>query len=84
MTGTIMQSSAPVDTEIDLRDDGDSEDSEGQQPWKTQLETVMEEEEEDEDDMVSTQSDTMPLINERDPRQMNECLRVSEEYHRLH
>lgn len=84
MTGTIMQSSAPIDTEIDLTDDGDSEDSEGQQLWKTQLETVMEEEEEEEEDMVSTQSDTRPLINERDPRQINECLKVSEQDHRLH
>ncbi|XP_017352056.1 caveolin-2 [Ictalurus punctatus] len=83
MTDTMMRSTIPVDTEIDLGDYGDSEDSEdseGQQPWKTQLETVMEEEEEEEEeeeDMVSTQSDTRPLINERDPRQMNECLKVS-------
>ncbi|XP_058229225.1 caveolin-2 [Hemibagrus wyckioides] len=77
MTGTMMRSTAPVDTEINLGD-SDSEDSEEQQPWKTQLETVMEEEEEEEEeDMVSTQSDTRPLINERDPRQMNECLKVS-------
>ncbi|KAF4093560.1 hypothetical protein AMELA_G00003400 [Ameiurus melas] len=82
MTNTMMWSTIPVDTEIDLGDNGDSEDSEEQQPWKTQLETVMEEEEEveeeeEEEDMVSTQSDTRPLINERDPRQMNECLKVS-------
>ncbi|KAK2821203.1 hypothetical protein Q7C36_020546 [Tachysurus vachellii] len=78
MTGTMMRSTAPVDTEIDLGDDSNSEDSEGKQPWKTQLETVMEEEEtEEEEDLVSTQSDTRPLINERDPRQMNECLKVS-------
>ncbi|TTB85623.1 Caveolin-2 [Bagarius yarrelli] len=69
----MMQGSAPVDTEIDL---GDNEDDEGQQGWKTQLETVMEEEEEEEEeDVVSTQSDTRPLINERDPQQMNECLK---------
>ncbi|KAF5902752.1 caveolin-2-like, partial [Clarias magur] len=78
----MMRSAAPADIEIDLGDDGDSEDSEGQQPWKTQLETVMEEEEEEEEedeeeDMISTQSDTRPLINERDPRQLNECLKVS-------
>ncbi|XP_060766012.1 caveolin-2 [Neoarius graeffei] len=79
MTSTMMQSLAPADTEIDLGDDGDSEDSEGQRPWKTQLETVMEEEEDEEEDedLASTQSDTRPLINERDPRQMNECLKVS-------
>lgn len=75
----MMRSTAPVDTEIDLGDDSNSEDSEGKQPWKTQLETVMEEEEtEEEEDLVSTQSDTRPLINERDPRQMNECLKVTE------
>ncbi|KAI4880998.1 hypothetical protein NFI96_012560 [Prochilodus magdalenae] len=72
----MMQSSAKAETEIDLGDDGDSEDSEGRQLWKTQLETVMEEEEEEED-VVSTQSDTRPLLNERDPRQINECLKVS-------
>ncbi|KAL2091221.1 hypothetical protein ACEWY4_013484 [Coilia grayii] len=60
-----------------------------QQSWKTPLETVLEEEEEEEvefvdvdvevedEDVISTQSDTRPLINERDPRQMNECLKVS-------
>lgn len=82
VTGTMIRSTAPVDTEIDLGDDGDSEDSEGQQPWKTQLETVMEEEEEEEEeDAASTQSDTRPLINQRDPRQMNECLKVREQGH---
>lgn len=75
MTGTMMRSTGGVETEIDLGDDGDSVDSEGQQPWKAQLETVMEEEEEEED-MESTQSDTRPLLNERDPRQINECLKV--------
>ncbi|XP_035238853.1 caveolin-2-like [Anguilla anguilla] len=30
-----------------------------------------------EDDVVSTQSDTRPLLNERDPRGVNECLKVS-------
>lgn len=78
----MMRSAAPADIEIDLGDDGDSEDSTGQQPWKTQLETVMEEEEEEEEDeeedMISTQSDTRPLINERDPRELNECLKVTE------
>ncbi|KAJ8257928.1 hypothetical protein GJAV_G00191240 [Gymnothorax javanicus] len=29
------------------------------------------------DDVVSTQSDTRPLLNERDPRGVNECLKVS-------
>lgn len=83
MTGTMMRSTAPVDTEINLGD-SDSEDSEEQHPWKTQLETVMEEEEEEEEeDMVSTQSDTRPLINERDPRQMNECLKVTELLYRI-
>ncbi|KAK2874051.1 hypothetical protein Q8A67_021204 [Cirrhinus molitorella] len=75
MTGTMMRSMDARETEIDLRDAGDGEDDEGQQTWKTQLETVLEEEEED--DMISTQSDTRPLINERDPRQINECLKVS-------
>ncbi|KAL7837130.1 hypothetical protein SRHO_G00268410 [Serrasalmus rhombeus] len=71
----MMWSAAGVETEIDLGDEGDSENSEDQQPWKTQLATVMEEEEEE--DEVSTQSDTRPLLNERDPRQINECLKVS-------
>ncbi|KAG9260648.1 caveolin-2 [Astyanax mexicanus] len=71
----MMRSMAGVETEIDLGDGSDSEDSEGQQPWKTQLETVLEEEEDE--DLASTQSDTRPLINERDPRQINECLKVS-------
>ncbi|XP_063072462.1 hydroxysteroid dehydrogenase-like protein 2 [Engraulis encrasicolus] len=31
----------------------------------------------DYDDVISTQSSTSPLINERDPRQMNECLKLS-------
>lgn len=75
MTGTMMQSTDARETEIDLRDAGDGEDDEGQQTWKTQLETVLEEEEEE--DVISTQSDTRPLINERDPRQINECLKVS-------
>ncbi|XP_076860787.1 caveolin-2 [Brachyhypopomus gauderio] len=75
-----MQATADVDTEIDLRDEGDSDDgadseSSDGQPWKTRLETVMEEEEEE--DVISTQSDTTPLLNQRDPRQMNECLKVS-------
>lgn len=74
MTGTMMQSTDARETEIDLRDAGDGEDDEGQQTWKTQLETVLEEEEEE--DVISTQSDTRPLINERDPRQINECLKV--------
>lgn len=74
MTGTMMQSTDATETEIDLRDAGDGEDDEGQQTWKTQLETVLEEEEEE--DVISTQSDTRPLINERDPRQINECLKV--------
>ncbi|XP_062843035.1 caveolin-2 [Trichomycterus rosablanca] len=69
----MMQSTPAAETEIDLGDDEDSQDSEEEQPWKTQLETVMEEEEEE----ASTQSDTRPLINERDPRQINECLKVS-------
>lgn len=63
-----------METEIDLRDAGDGEDDEGKQTWKTLLETVLEEEEEE--DVISTQSDTRPLINERDPRQINECLKV--------
>lgn len=75
MTGTMMRSMDPSETEIDLRDAGDGEDDGEQQPWKTQLETVLEEEEEEED-LISTQSDTRPLINERDPRQINECLKV--------
>ncbi|XP_066526150.1 caveolin-2 [Hoplias malabaricus] len=70
----MMWSSTEAETEIDLGDEGDSEDSEDPQQWKTPLETVMEEEEED---VVSTQSDTRPLLNERDPRQINECLKVS-------
>ncbi|KAL0180848.1 hypothetical protein M9458_023254, partial [Cirrhinus mrigala] len=69
----MMRSMDPRETEIDLRDAGDGEDDEGQQTWKTQLETVLEEEEEE--DVISTQSDTRPLINERDPRQINECLK---------
>ncbi|RXN34331.1 caveolin-2-like protein [Labeo rohita] len=71
----MMRSMDARETEIDLRDAGDGEDDEGQQTWKTQLETVLEEEEEE--DLISTQSDTRPLINERDPRQINECLKVS-------
>ncbi|XP_073732316.1 caveolin-2 [Misgurnus anguillicaudatus] len=74
MTGTMMRGMDGEETEIDLRDEGDGEDDEEQQPWKTQLETVLEEEEED---LISTQSDTRPLIDERDPKQMNECLKVS-------
>ncbi len=74
MNGTMMRSMDARETEIDLRDAGDGEDDEGQQTWKTQLETVLEEEEEE--DVISTQSDTRPLINERDPRQINECLKV--------
>lgn len=66
----MMWSTPAAETEIDL---GDSEDSEEEQLWKSQLETVLEEEEEEE---ISTQSDTRPLINERDPRQINECLKV--------
>lgn len=69
-----MRSMDVRETEIDLRDAGDGEDDEGQQTWKTQLETVLEEEEEE--DVISTQSDTRPLINERDPRQINDCLKV--------
>ncbi|KAG9332682.1 hypothetical protein JZ751_014780 [Albula glossodonta] len=30
-----------------------------------------------EDDLISTQSDTRPLLNERDPRGVNECLKVT-------
>lgn len=75
MNGTMMRSMDARETEIDLRDAGDGEDDEGLQTWKTQLETVPEEEEEEED-VISTQSDTRPLINERDPRQINECLKV--------
>ncbi|KAI7794931.1 caveolin-2 [Triplophysa rosa] len=75
MTGTMMRSMDPSETEIDLSDAGDGEDDGEQQPWKTQLETVLEEEEED--DLISTQSDTRPLINERDPKQINECLKVT-------
>ncbi|XP_036388292.1 caveolin-2-like [Megalops cyprinoides] len=30
-----------------------------------------------EDDVISTQSDTRPLLNERDPRGINECLKVT-------
>lgn len=78
MTGTMMRSVDTSETEIDLRDAGDGEDDEGQQTWKTQLETVLEEEEEE--DVISTQSDTKPLINERDPRQINECLKVISAY----
>ncbi|XP_028854957.1 caveolin-2 [Denticeps clupeoides] len=64
-------------------DPEDPEEQENQeQAWKTPLETVLEEEEEEEEeeedeDVISTQSDTRPLINERDPRQINECLKVS-------
>ncbi|TRY94876.1 hypothetical protein DNTS_032977 [Danionella cerebrum] len=71
----MMRSMDAMETEINLRDDGDGEDDDGQQTWKTQLETVLEEEEEE--DLISTQSDTKLLINERDPRQINECLKVS-------
>ncbi|XP_026868239.2 caveolin-2 [Electrophorus electricus] len=75
-----MRAAADVDAEIYLGDEeGDNEDEEsesnGGQPWKGRLETVVEEEEEE--DIISTQSDTRPLLNERDPRQINECLKVS-------
>lgn len=30
-----------------------------------------------EDDVISTQSDTRPLLNERDPRGVNDCLKVT-------
>lgn len=70
----MMRSMDLSETEIDLRDAGDGEDDGEQQPWKTQLETVLEEEEEE--DLISTQSDTRPLINERDPKEINECLKV--------
>ncbi|XP_042589784.1 caveolin-2-like [Cyprinus carpio] len=75
MNGTMMRSMDARETEIGLRDAGDGEDDQEQQTWKAQLETVLEEEEEE--DVISTQSDTRPLINERDPRQINECLKVS-------
>lgn len=70
----MMRSMDPSETEIDLSEAGDGEHDGEQQPWKTQLETVLEEEEED--DLISTQSDTRPLIDERDPKQINECLKV--------
>ncbi|XP_076124218.1 caveolin-2 [Alosa pseudoharengus] len=69
------------EVDIDLGDMDEPQQTQPQQlqqlSWKMPLETVLEEEEDEEEDEISTQSDTRPLINERDPQQMNECLKVT-------
>ncbi|XP_045079986.1 caveolin-2-like isoform X2 [Coregonus clupeaformis] len=79
----MMRKTDPIETEIDL---GDSDDEdldadlykdceEPQLLWKAELGDRM-----DEEEAVSPLvdvSDTKPLLNERDPRGVNDCLKVS-------
>ncbi|XP_010896259.1 caveolin-2 [Esox lucius] len=77
--GTMMRETDPVDTEIDLGD-SDYEDPEdrSEEPellWKADLGY-----EEDEQETLSPLvdvSDTKPLLSERDPRGINDCLKVN-------
>lgn len=78
----MMRETDPVGTEIDLGDSDDEDlaedlDEDREEPqllWKAELGDRM-----DEEEPVSPLvdlSDTKPLLNERDPRGVNECLKV--------
>jgi hypothetical protein len=78
----MMRKTDPVETNIDLGDTDDEdldvdlyeEHEEPQLLWKAELGDRM-----DEVEAVSPLvdlSDTKPLLNERDPRGVNECLKV--------
>uniref|UniRef100_A0A8C7CEM9 Caveolin n=2 Tax=Oncorhynchus kisutch TaxID=8019 RepID=A0A8C7CEM9_ONCKI len=80
---TMIRKTDPVETNIDLGDTDDEdldadlyeEHEEPQLLWKAELGDRM-----DEVEAVSPLvdlSDTKPLLNERDPRGVNECLKVS-------
>lgn len=77
-----MRKTDPVETKIDLGDTDDEDldadlyedHEEPQLLWKAELGDRM-----DEEEPVSPLvdlSDTKPLLNERDPRGVNECLKV--------
>ncbi|XP_014023314.2 caveolin-2 isoform X2 [Salmo salar] len=79
----MMRKTDPVETKIDLGDTDDEDldadlyedHEEPQLLWKAELGDRM-----DEEEPVSPLvdlSDTKPLLNERDPRGVNECLKVS-------
>ncbi|CAB1354014.1 unnamed protein product [Coregonus sp. 'balchen'] len=81
--GTMMRETDPVGTEIDLGDSDDEDlaedlDEDCVEPqllWKAELGDGM-----DEEEAVSPLvdvSDTKPLLNERDPRGINDCLKVT-------
>lgn len=78
----MMRETDPVGTEIDLGDSDDEDlaedlDEDREEPqllWKAELRDGM-----DEEEAVSPLvdvSDTKPLLNERDPRGVNDCLKV--------
>ncbi|KAM6980716.1 caveolin-2 [Aplochiton taeniatus] len=76
-----MKAVDPADTEIDLGDSDDSGDFEEQEEpetlWRAPPEGLREEEEEDSTAAMVDVSDTKPLLNIRDPRGINDCLKVT-------
>ncbi|XP_029008097.1 caveolin-2 isoform X2 [Betta splendens] len=75
---TMMKGEDSDEVEIDLRDSSDSEEFDGEEPetlWRAP--PALEEEDNIHTTSLVEISDTKPLINARDPRGINDCLKVT-------